>query len=109
MIPVHLMDQTIAITRQSQTVDAGGSPVTTFTAHISSAIARIWPLSGSENIAAGRPATRQTFNLIIEGGQDIKATDRITWGARTLKIVEPQADFGSQGRLAKLVGEEMSP
>ena len=107
--PKHLMDQTIAVTRPVATVDAGGSPIETFTAHIASAIARIWPVAGSENVAAGRPATQATFNIVIEGGQDVAATDRIPWGTRTLKIIEPPMDFGSQGIIERVVGEEVTP
>ena len=107
--PTHLMDQTISVTRSTATVDAGGFPITTYTAHLSSVKARVVPVSGSENVRSGRPATMQTFSVYVSGGQDITAADRITWGSSTLRIIEPPVDFGSQGVLEKLVAAEVTP
>ena len=107
--PTHLFDKTIAVTRPAETVDSGGSPIQTFNAHLSGVKCRIQPQRGSENVLAGRPATSKSYTIYVESGLDIEADDRITYGTKTLKIVEPQIDFDEQGILSRIVAEEVSP
>lgn len=107
--PSHLFDQTISTSRPTNTVDEGGSPLETFATYLSDIKASIQPISEAEVIKAGRVATRTNYNLYIEYGNDILATDRIVWGIKTLKVMGPPSNPMSQNRFIKLVCEEIEP
>ena len=107
--PTHLFDKTIAITRPTISKDSGGSPIETFSAHLSGLACRIQPISANENVKAGRPASATTFRIYLASGQDIDASDQITYGSRTLKIIEPMRDYDEQSILSVIVAEEVEP
>jgi len=103
------MDQSVTIgAADSTAVDSGGSPVVDFSSTTGPFIARIWPVSGSENVRAGRPASQTVYNVVIDPAATVTAEDRINWGSRVLKLLEPKQDAGSQGVIVKLIAEEVS-
>lgn len=107
--PTHLFDKSISITRPTFTKDSGGSPIETFASHLTGLACRVQPVLANENVKAGRPVSSKTYRIYLSSGQDILATDQITYGSKTLKIVEPMRDFDDQNVLSVLVAEEVEP
>jgi head-tail adaptor len=111
---MNLYDQSISVTRPTWAKDAAGFPKQTFAAHLSGVACRVQPISGSENVRAGRAASQRTYRVYVPNPSvDIATDDRITLtvGAttRTLQVIEPMIDFDMQGRVGRLVAEEVNP
>ena len=110
MTPTHLFDQSVSVIRPTIAVDAIGAPTYTYGTTASSVVAcRVQVQSANENVRAGRPAASKTYSVYCDPASDILSADRLTWGTKTLKILEPLRDFDGQGRLGKLVVIEETP
>ena len=106
--PTHLMDQRISVGVATEAATTGGSVITTFTTSTSTSYAaRIWPVSASENVRAGRRASQVVYNVIVSPGATVTAQDRIYWGSKTLRVLGPVQDAGSQGVIIKFEAEDV--
>lgn len=103
--PVHLMTSTGSVQRPTNTVDSGGSPIQTYAAHLGNIRCRIQPLSASERQQYAQTLGDVSHAVYVEGGQDIKASDRFVYGTAYYDIYGV-VDFDKQAIYLKLICAE---
>lgn len=82
-----LLNETVTILVYTGSTDAAGYPTESF-ADGDSINARLQPVSASENISAGRQATKKTYKVFILPTISINQTDRISYDSIEYDIVE---------------------
>lgn len=75
--PTHLFTDTATVERKTEAVDAGGSPVETWSSHIASLDCAIQPASTSKAVLYGADRATRVFTLYCAPGTDITTKDRI--------------------------------
>lgn len=106
--PLHLLISTCDIQRPVDTVDAGGSPIETYGAHLSSIRCRIQPASGSESNRYGEMVNEVTHHVYVDGAEDVLAKDRVKYGSQYFDI-QGVVNFDQCGTLLRLDCVETKP
>ena len=88
MKPDNLYIHTISVSRQTSTVDSGGSPVSTFAIHLSSVSCRVQPVSATEVVKAGRQWSSPTWRVYCNPSNDIAMKDIVTYESVEYEIKE---------------------
>lgn len=105
-VPNHLLEHTITVERATSSVAADGSPQLSWTTHLASIRARLRPVRPRQSFDAGRLATRRRWTIYVDSDLDIVATDRIVYGAVTLRITGIM-DRGTSGPIKTISAEEL--
>lgn len=75
--PTHLFTDSVDIERKTEAVDAGGSPVETWSAHLSSVACAIQPASTRKGQLYGADRATRMHTMFCAPGQDITTKDRV--------------------------------
>ncbi len=103
--PAHLFNTTCTTQRATVAVDAGGSPVSTYTNYLTGVPCRHQPGGGGETPRYGRESNRYSHTVYVESGQDIAEADRVVVAGLTLEI-QGITDFDGLAVLTRLGCEE---
>jgi len=76
---ISRLGRSVTISRKAVTVDACGSTIDTFSSHLTSVKAAIFPHSESETLESGRDHTVGTATVYVTAGQDIASGDELEW------------------------------
>jgi head-tail adaptor len=86
--------RTVTIANRANTLDAGGSPVVTYT-QTTTAICWIQPLSANEAAMYGAERGRNSYRLFFLAGTTIANSDRVTasidGATRTFDVIGPES------------------
>ena len=88
MLPNSLFNSKINILRATDSVDSGGSPISTFATHLSNVKCRVQPVSAAENVRAQRQASIETYRVYCDDALDINMKDKAVYSADNFDIVE---------------------
>lgn len=106
--PTHLLTGSATISRPTVTVDAGGSPISTYSNATTGVSCRVVSRGGSESPRYGRENARYSYDVYFAGGTDVRQADRIVVNSKTLEI-QALVDFDEQGILLRAGCEETKP
>lgn len=94
MTAISLIDRLgrrVNVERRTDTVDASGSVVTTWSVHLLGIAAFIQPASGAEALRYGRESNRKFHRVYVAPELDIRPSDRLTGGDMGTRILDIQA------------------
>jgi SPP1 family predicted phage head-tail adaptor len=100
-----LLRQRVTIQSMTAGTDGQGGTTKTFATLASSVPAAVLPLSGIENVAAGKQTSELRTKVTIRYRSDIGVAQRIVWGSRTLEIGSIQDPDGRRRSLDLLCAE----
>lgn len=101
---IGLLRHRVTIQSRTAGLDSQGGTTKTF-ATLARVPASVLPMSGSENIQAGAQTSELRTKVTIRYRDDVAATQRIVWGARTFEIVSIQDPDGRRDALDLLCTE----
>lgn len=85
MLTASRLRERVTIQRRSAAVDALGQPVASWI-DVATVWAAVETISGREAHVAVQMSAQISYRVIVRSSVDIRATDRITWGARVLTV-----------------------
>jgi head-tail adaptor len=94
-----MFNNTVSTERSVDTVDSGGSPITTFSTHISSLTCRIQQKTGTEPILGGRQYSQVAYILYCAADADVLMKDRINYTNQTFNVVDSRIEGNSNAYL----------
>ncbi len=95
------LDQRVTIQRRVVGVDAHGQESTTWQ-DVATVWASVRPVPGRDLLAAGQPQATFDATVRIRYRDDVRATDRLAWGTRTLELVGEPVDIDGQRHTLEL-------
>lgn len=108
--PTHLLDKTINVQRRSTAADSGGSPVTSWSAHLTGIKARLQPMNEDEALRYGGDRGRRSWRVFIDPANDVTRNDRIQYTdsdsvVHTVDIIE-RVNLQENDCVLRLIGQE---
>ena len=85
MLTASRLRERVTIQRRGEGVDALGQPLTAWT-DVATVWAAVETISGREAHVAMQMGAQISYRVIVRSSVDIRATDRIVWGARVLTV-----------------------
>lgn len=108
--PTYLLDKLITVQRAVVTVDAGKSPVYTFSNLLTGVPARVQPMSGAQKVRYGREANRNMWMIWVSPDTDVTPKDHVIYvdkfAVSHTFFIQETDNLQENGCIMRLIGEE---